>query len=133
MGIHRSIPVAGEMLAAAHDPGGLQPPQKRRAEGGSRFRVRAEGTGADHGVVRVAEHIQHRAGIHVDPHGPHGLAHPPANDPGVFRVPRGSQGHGAGSEPGDMPQTGNAASFLPRQNEGRNARFALDQLGQTGA
>ena len=102
VGIGGRVPMPREMFPDGEDPPGERSPRERDSEGGRGVRVVGEGAVTDHGVVRVAVHVEDRGEVHVDPHRPqfggrrgaHALRH--------GFVPATEEGAGAGrGEPGE--------------------------------
>jgi hypothetical protein len=68
VGVGGRVPVTREMFPDRQDPTGERSLRERDPEGGRVFRVRGERPVSDHGVARVAVHVEDRGEVYVDPH-----------------------------------------------------------------
>jgi hypothetical protein len=69
MGVGGRVPVAREMFPDREDPPGERSPGERDPEGGDDGRILREGAVPDHRIRRVADHVEYRREVHVDPDG----------------------------------------------------------------
>lgn len=69
VGVRVRVAVAGEMLSDGEDSGAQGAALERDPKARRGFRVASESPVADHGVFRVAVHVQHGREVDVDPDG----------------------------------------------------------------